>query len=428
MREEIKQRIEQIKNGAVPDGYISTKAGVLPKWDCAHINQIAEPITDKVGDGTYETLSISAGIGFVNQAKKFGKELSGKQYEKYTVLKRGDFSYNKGNSKTYPQGCIYRLKDRETAAVPNVFESFVVKKGNPDYYEQLFISGFLNKQLSTKINHGVRDDGLLNLTGKDFYSCYLPVPPLEEQQKIAKIIMQCDKVIELKQKRIEEEKKLKRGLVNKIFNDSFFTKSVTAYKTFGEIFDIVTDYVSNGSFADLRNNVTYLESGFAVLIRTADYNNNFKDDEFIYVDEHAYKFLANSVVYPGDIVISNVGSVGTVFKVPDLKKPMSLAPNTILVRTHNQNMEYMYQYLISPKGQDHIMSITSKTAMPKFNKTDFKNIKIRLHSLDEQLHIACALKAYDDKINLLEKELGQWKKKKKSLMQLLLTGIVRVKV
>ena len=210
MRAEIERRIEQIKNGEIPNGYTATKAGVLPKWDCVRLNQIAEPITKIVGNGTYETLSISAGIGFVNQAKKFGKELSGKQYEKYTVLNRGDFSYNKGNSKSYPQGCIYRLKDRETAAVPNVFESFKIKKESPDYYEQLFTSGYLNKQLSKKINYGVRDNGLLNLTEKDFYSCYVPHPPIAEQQKIAEILMQCDKLIELYQNETDELQKLKK--------------------------------------------------------------------------------------------------------------------------------------------------------------------------------------------------------------------------
>jgi type I restriction enzyme S subunit len=69
-------------------------------------------------------LSITAGVGFVNQAEKFGKEIAGAQYQNYTVLHKGDFSYNKGNSKTYPQGCIYMLEDRTKAAVPNVFNSF----------------------------------------------------------------------------------------------------------------------------------------------------------------------------------------------------------------------------------------------------------------------------------------------------------------
>ena len=204
-----------------PLGYHYTNAGILPnEWTSRPLSSIVEEITETAGTRKIETVSISAGVGFVNQAEKFGKELSGKQYEKYTVLHRGDFSYNKGNSNLYPQGCIYRINDRTEAAVPNVFESFRVSDGNPDFYEQLFISGFLNRQLHSRINRGVRDDGLLNLRGKDFYSCEVPCPPLAEQERIAEILMQCDKVIELKQKRIEEEKKKKEALMRRLLRTS----------------------------------------------------------------------------------------------------------------------------------------------------------------------------------------------------------------
>ena len=186
-------------------------------WNYYRLSDISDELTEKAGNNPYETLSISAGIGFVNQANKFGKELSGKQYEKYIVLHKGDFSYNKGNSKKYPQGCIYQLKDRDEAAVPNVFESFRLNKGINDYYEQLFVSGFLNRQLFAKINHGVRDDGLLNLKGEDFYSCYVPFPPLPEQQKIAEILSTQDKLIELQEKKIEQLKKLKKAYLQKMF-------------------------------------------------------------------------------------------------------------------------------------------------------------------------------------------------------------------
>ena len=129
----------------IPEGYRVTEAGILPvDWQVKRLSEVATALTERAGRDKYETVSISAGVGFVNQAEKFGKELSGKQYEKYIVLHKGDFSYNKGNSKTFPQGCIYRLNDRETAAVPSVFESFRIEDQNADYYEQLFLSGFLN--------------------------------------------------------------------------------------------------------------------------------------------------------------------------------------------------------------------------------------------------------------------------------------------
>ena len=130
MTPKTKKKIEHIQNCETPNSYKLTDAGILPNdWNYAKLSDISEQITQTAGTEKYETVSISAGIGFVNQAKKFGKELSGKQYAKYTVLHKGDYSYNKGNSKKYPQGCVYRLKDRETAAVPNVFESFRITTG-----------------------------------------------------------------------------------------------------------------------------------------------------------------------------------------------------------------------------------------------------------------------------------------------------------
>lgn len=123
MREDIKKRIEAVRHGEVPEGYAETAAGCIPvDWSSAPLSEISTILSEQAGDREFETLSISAGIGFVNQAEKFGKELSGKQYTKYTVLRRGDFAYNKGNSKRYPQGCTYMLRERDEAAVPNVFE------------------------------------------------------------------------------------------------------------------------------------------------------------------------------------------------------------------------------------------------------------------------------------------------------------------
>lgn len=263
-----------------PLGYHYTNAGILPnEWTSRPLSSIVEEITETAGTRKIETVSISAGVGFVNQAEKFGKELSGKQYEKYTVLHRGDFSYNKGNSNLYPQGCIYRINDRTEAAVPNVFESFRVSDGNPDFYEQLFISGFLNRQLHSRINRGVRDDGLLNLRGKDFYSCEVPCPPLAEQERIAEILMQCDKVIELKQKRIEEEKKKKEALMRRLLRTSKEALHDSA--------------LAVGKEGTLKDVVSYIESGTSV---------NSIDKAAEYVSEKRY-VLKTSAIFEGTFLL-----------------------------------------------------------------------------------------------------------------------------
>ena len=86
MTPKTKKKTEQIQNCETPNRYKQTDAGILPNdWDYARLSDISEQITQTAGTEKYETVSISAGIGFVNQAKKFGKELSGKQYARHQV-------------------------------------------------------------------------------------------------------------------------------------------------------------------------------------------------------------------------------------------------------------------------------------------------------------------------------------------------------
>lgn len=159
----------------------------------------------------------------------------------------------------------------------------------------------------------------------------------------------------------------------------------------------VTDYVANGSFATLRENVTYKDAeDYAVLIRTADYHNNFEGN-FVYIDEKAYNFLSKSKLFGGEIIIANVGSVGEVFKCPILSKKMSLAPNAIMVKLKGNN-DFFYYWFKSRIGQHNILNLVSGSAQPKFNKTHFKAMEIPVPPINVQDKIAENLSALDDKI------------------------------
>lgn len=202
--------------------------GFSGEWKKVKLSKITTPIKRKVDNKYYEVLSITAGVGFVNQAEKFGKEIAGEQYSHYTLLFKTEFSYNKGNSKKYPQGCIYPLEDREKAAVPNVFISFGL---NPSlcwfkFYKFLFESGALNKQLFSVINSGVRNDGLLNISSDDFFNCIILVPEYNEQTAIAEILSTADKEIELLKKDIEQEKLKKKSLMQLLLTGIVRVKDV----------------------------------------------------------------------------------------------------------------------------------------------------------------------------------------------------------
>ena len=169
------------------------------------------------------------------------------------------------------------------------------------------------------------------------------------------------------------------------------------------ITSVVTDYVANGSFSSLAENVKYLDTETRnVLIRLVDYNNGFKGP-FVYINDEAYEYLAKSKLYGGEIIISNVGAnVGTVFKCPKLKYRMSLAPNSIMVKFKECN-DFYYYWFKSPQGKFMLQSIVTGSAQPKFNKTNFRDIIIPVPPLEEQIKMTSLLNSIDKKIELNNK-------------------------
>lgn len=422
--------------GPVPVGYKDTPIGFLPnEWGYASLGDLSVELTETAGQRTYETVSISAGIGFVNQAEKFGKELSGKQYEKYIVLHKGDFSYNKGNSNRYPQGCIYRLNDREEAAVPNVFESFRIVRGCPEYYEQLFISGFLNHQLFRLINHGVRDDGLLNLTGTDFYSCLLPVPPLREQERIVDLLSTCDSMIGRYEEKAEQYRTLKKHLLNKMFPkegsavpEIRFPGLTTPWEQ-RKIKSLIAEFSTGRSVNSDGDIATPNDIGVLKTSCVSYDSFNAKECKKVAPDEIA---LVRCPVEKDCIIVSRmntperVGSCGLVDRdYPNLYLPDRLWKIKL---TNAVNAKMVHSFLVSPCCKAQITAMASGTSGSMYNipRDRFEELNISIPSSEEQAMIARFFEENNNLITLHQREAEAWRNKKKALSQLLLTGIVRV--
>lgn len=405
----------------IPNGYHITEAGILPtEWQVKKLNEVVTELTERAGQDMYETVSISAGIGFVNQAEKFGKELSGKQYEKYLVLHKGDFSYNKGNSKTSPQGCIYRLNDRESAAVPNVFESFRIKEQDADYYEQLFLSGFLNRQLYSRINRGVRDDGLLNLTGKDFYSCMVPVPPIDEQKQIAKILAQCDKVIELKQQLIAEEEKKNQWLLEFVYKLSGVQHTKIPLKNCGKWF--------SGGTPDKRNN-DYWDHGTIKWVSSQEVKETHIQDT-TYKITHKAIAESTTAIAPAYslLLVTRSGILKHSIPVAYISEDMAINQDIkALIPKEGIDYYYLLSYLKYKEKELVSAYVKTGTTVESIIMNLFLKLEVPFPSYEEQIRISNVIRCNDKKLQALAEEVECWKEKKKALMQVLLTGTVRVK-
>ena len=150
------------------------------------------------------------------------------------------------------------------------------------------------------------------------------------------------------------------------------------HNTIGKLIE-VTDYVANGSFASLKANVTLSDDpDYALYVRTTDFKHGFSLSKAKYTTKSSYDFLKKSRLFGDEIIISNVGDTGTVFRPPVWRgEPMTLGSNAIAVKTA-KDCHYFYEYFRSDFGQHQISGIVGGSAQPKFNKTDFRSLHLHL--------------------------------------------------
>ena len=264
------------------------------------------------------------------------------------------------------------------------------------YYLYCYIC---SKAFYNQMSNNMTGSGQPTIPMKTIRLLKIPVPDMSVQVKIANMIRSLNQKIR-NNKVINNNLEQQAVLLFKKWFIEFDNSSKNMLETRfglvpesfkllknGELPLVVTDYVANGSFASLKANVTlYQEPNYAYFIRNTD----LKSGTFeVFVDEHSYNFLSKSTLYGGEIIISNVGDVGSVFLCPKLDKPMTLGNNIIMLRPEQENLRYyLYIWFKWLYGQSLIQGIKGGSAQPKFNKTDFKNLPIFLPPDDllEQFH------------------------------------------
>lgn len=187
-------------------------------WKTKQISQISSRIQRKTDGEKHPILTISSRSGFVKQEDKYNRYMAGESVKNYILLKRGEFAYNKGNSKTYEFGCVFDLDKFDRGLVPHVYVCFKLNAGlSHRYFKYLFEADYLKPQLGSLVNTGVRNNGLLNIKPSEFLSTAVPVPCLEEQESIADVLHSSSAEIEALSRQLaclrEEKKALMQQLL-----------------------------------------------------------------------------------------------------------------------------------------------------------------------------------------------------------------------
>ena len=229
-----------------------------------------------------------------------------------------------------------------------------------------------------------------------------------------------------KQPELMAEEKLQQALVPEA-EQPYKVPDNWCWTRLGNYINYATDYVANGSFASLKANVNiYKEDNYALMVKTQDFANNFTKS-LTYTDKQGYDFLSKSKLFGGELILSNIGSIGKVFKVPHLNKPMTLASNSIMIKCYNElDYTFLYYFFLSSIGYELLLSITTGTAVLKFNKTDLKTLPLPIPPLAEQQriveHIETLFAKLDEAKEKLQNTLDTFEIRKAAILHKAFTG------
>ena len=401
MKPEIKERIEQIKRGQVPEGYKKTKVGIVPdEWEVKRLRENA-----LIVDGTHQTPRYTSNgvpfvsvenIGNINNTDKY---ISNEDFEKYKVKpQKNDILMTRITAGIIGDTEIIQ-NNNPLAYYVSLALIRVMRDYNVDFFNN-FIGGFIfKKELNKRIIHTAFPKKI-NLN--DIGECKTVIPSLSEQQKIADILSTQDKIIELKEKLIDEKQKQKKYLMQMLLTGKKRLKGFDGEWKKVKLSEICS--ISTGN-KDVKDKVSDGKYPFFVRSQKVERINT-------------YSYNGEAILIPGDGKIGEIYHyiVGKfdfhqrVYKISDFR---------------NCRGKFIYYYLLK-FFKKRALSMTAKATVDSLRMEILSKMNIVLPDLSEQIAIANILSTQDKEIELLQQDLEQEKQKKKALMQLLLTGIVRV--
>lgn len=414
--------IEQIRQGEIPKGYIRTVSGISPTdWKRYTFGDI---YTERKEPGSEELpllmVSIHSGVsdGEVDEEELPKKVKRIEDKSQYKKAVSGDLVFNMMRAW---QGAIGTV--RTTGMVS---PAYIVAEPNDKVYP-LFVDYYTRTpQMINQINR--QSYGVTDFRKRLYWDSFAPIgctlPPIEDQQKIAAILTTQDRVIELKEKRLAEKQRQKKYLMQQLLTGKKRLPGFSGEWENIKLCEVLSERKEKNVEQNLRICSVAVQKGVV--------------DQ---VEHLGRSYAANdtsnySVAHYGDIIYTKSPTGDFLYGIVKqnlLQETVAVSPLYGVFTPMTFGLGYfLHTYFQSAIcARNYLLPIVQKGAKNTINITNDTFISSKLHlplDVEEQKAIADTFIAADREIDLLRQDIEQEKQKKKALMQLLLTGIVRVKV
>ncbi|HGF8356180.1 TPA: restriction endonuclease subunit S [Enterococcus faecium] len=393
--------------------------GYAEEWEERKLRDITERVRGNDGRMDLPTLTISASSGWLDQRDRFSGNIAGKEQKNYTLLKKGQLSYNHGNSKLAKYGAVFELTTYDEALVPRVYHSFDTNElASSNFIEYMFATKRPDRELAKLVSSGARMDGLLNINFDEFMGINVSVPSVGEQQKIGTFFKQLDDTIALHQRKLDLLKETKKGFLQKMFPKNGakvpeirfpgFTKDWEERK----VFEISKVTYGGGT---PKTNTKEFWNGNIPWIQSSDLEINrlFNISPKKKITSEAVKKSAAKIIPPNSIAIVTRVGVGKLALMPF----EYATSQDFLSLSELQIDSYFGIFSLYSMLQKELKNIQG-TSIKGMTKSDLLEKKVTIpKKYEEQQKIGNFFKQLDDTIALHQHELDSLKEMKKSLLQ-----------
>ncbi len=269
----------------------------------------------------------------------------------------------------------------------------------------------------------------------------LPLPPLPEQQRIAKALSDVDALIFTTEKLLQKKRNIKQGTMQELLTGKkrlpdFAPVVVEPVETTGykqtELGLIPEDWEvkSIKDFAKVYDGTHqtphYVDVGIPFYSVENVTANDFEHTKLVSEKEH--RFLTSKVkIEKGDILMTRIGSIGDC-KYIDWEPEASFYVSLALIKCDTSvDARFISYYSNSLQFKKELELRSLITAIPqKINLGPISEIILVLPPKEEQTAIANVLSSMDKEIETLNTKLEKYRNLKTAMMQQLLTGKIRL--